>query len=163
MFPCSSSHSSPARLRASSSCDGLFAASDAAKLSRLRSGPDAPGDLAGGSADFHEYVFWRRKGDRPVPFASRDCRDFARRGGGISRELDDRIRERFPFGTSEDKLIAYLASEQFVPEWRRRNDANSSSFVLDGLICKKIARVFWRADAASLLTEVGGAYESHCL
>ncbi len=82
---------------------------------------------------------------------------------GFSRELDDRIRERFPFGTSEDKLIAYLASEQFVPEWRRRNDANSSPFVLDGLICKKIARVFWRADAASLLTEVGGAYESHCL
>ena len=133
-----------------------------AKLWRLRSGPDAPGDLAGGSADFHEYVFSRRKGDRPVPSLPAIVGTLPGEEEGFSRELDDRIRERFPFGTSEDKLIAYLASEQFVPEWRRRNDANSSSFVLDKLV-SKIARVFWRADAASLLTEVGGAYESHCL
>jgi hypothetical protein len=82
---------------------------------------------------------------------------------GFSRELDARFRERFPIGTSEDKLIDYLASEHFVPEWRRRDDANSSAFVEDGLICEKIARVIWRADAAGVLTEVGGAYESHCL
>jgi hypothetical protein len=82
---------------------------------------------------------------------------------GFSHELDNRIRERFPVGTSEDKLIDTLASERFVPEWRRRNDANSSPFVADGLICKKIARVFWRADAVGVLTEAGGAYDSHCL
>ncbi len=67
------------------------------------------------------------------------------------------------FGTSEDKLIDYLAGEQFMPQWRRGNDANSSSFVADGLICRKIARVLWRAGAAGVLTEVRGAYESHCL
>jgi hypothetical protein len=81
----------------------------------------------------------------------------------FSRELDDRIRERFLIGTSEDKLIDYLKSERFLPEWRRRNEDNSSSFVQDGLICEKAARVFWRADAEGLLTKVGGAYESHCL
>ena len=37
----------------------------------------------------------------------------------FSRELDHGIRERFPVGTSEDKLIEYLKSEQFLPEWRR--------------------------------------------
>jgi hypothetical protein len=81
----------------------------------------------------------------------------------FSRELDARIRERFPIGTSEDQLIDFLASENFVPDWPRYDMANSSSFVENGLICKKIGRVRWRADAAGLLTEVGGAYESHCL
>ncbi len=81
----------------------------------------------------------------------------------FSRELDARIRERFPIGTSEDKLIDYLKSEHFLPEWRRRNDDNLSTFVADGLVCKKIARVHWRADATGVLTQVGGAYESHCL
>ena len=33
----------------------------------------------------------------------------------FSRELDNRIRERFPVGTSEDKLIDYLKNEQFRP------------------------------------------------
>jgi len=60
----------------------------------------------------------------------------------FSHELDHRIRERFPVGTSEDKLIGYLETEQFLPEWRRRDEDNSSSFVQDGLICEKIARVF---------------------
>ena len=81
----------------------------------------------------------------------------------FSRELDGRIRERFPIGTSEDKLIDFLASENFVPDWRRRDIANSSSLVEGELICRKIVRVRWRADAAGLLTEVGGIYESKCL
>jgi len=81
----------------------------------------------------------------------------------FSRELDGRIRERFPVGTSEDKLLYFLDSEQFTPEWRRRNDPNSSSFIANGLICQKIVRVRWRADAAGALTEISGAYESHCL
>jgi hypothetical protein len=81
----------------------------------------------------------------------------------FSRELDGRIRERFPIGTSEDKLIDFLASENFVPDWRRRDIANSSSFVESGFICRKIVRVRWRADAAGLLTEVGAVYESQCL
>jgi hypothetical protein len=81
----------------------------------------------------------------------------------FSRELDGRIRERFPVGTSEDKLLYYLESEQFAPEWRRRNDANSSSFIANGLICQKIAHVSRRADAAGILMDIRGAYESHCL
>jgi len=82
---------------------------------------------------------------------------------GFSHEFDDRIRARFPLGSSEEDLIGYLVSEKFAPEWRRRDAANASALVIDGLICQKIIRVNWRADASGLLTYVNGAYESHCL
>jgi hypothetical protein len=81
----------------------------------------------------------------------------------FSRELDDRIRERFPIGASEDALIVYLDDQKFTPQWRRRDDVNASAFVWNGLLCKRTVRVFWRADAAGLLTEVGGSYQSDCL
>lgn len=80
----------------------------------------------------------------------------------FSRELDARFRERFPIGTSQDKLIGYLVGANFVPDWPR-GDANASLFVFNGLLCDRIARVLWRADAGGNLTSVSGAYESHCL
>ena len=83
--------------------------------------------------------------------------------GEFSRELDVRIRERFPIGSSEEDLIAYLSGDGFVPQWRRREDANESDFMRNGLLCTDIVRVFWRADATGVLTDVGGAYESQCL
>jgi hypothetical protein len=81
----------------------------------------------------------------------------------FSREFDGRIRERFPIGSSEDKLVDFLANENFIPDWRRRDNPNSSFFVQSGLICQKIVRVFWRADATGDLTDVRGSYESRCM
>jgi hypothetical protein len=81
----------------------------------------------------------------------------------FSREFDGRLRERFPIGSSEDKLAAFLANEGFFPDWRRRDAPNASFFVQSGLICRKIVRVFWRADAAGVLTDVRGSYESQCI
>jgi hypothetical protein len=81
----------------------------------------------------------------------------------FSRELNDRIRERFPVGSGDKALIAELADEQFLPEWRRGDDANASTFVWAGLLCKKTVRVTWRADTSGILTEVNGSYESRCL
>ena len=81
----------------------------------------------------------------------------------FSREFDERIHARFPVGASEDELIAYLAAEKFVPEWRRRDDPNASVFFWNGLLCKKTIRVVWRADTAGLLDDVSGTYESQCL
>jgi hypothetical protein len=81
----------------------------------------------------------------------------------FSREFDGRIRERFPIASSEDKLVDFLGSEGFFPDWRRRDKSNSSFFVQSGLICQKIVRVFWRADAAGVLTDVRGTYESECI
>jgi hypothetical protein len=80
----------------------------------------------------------------------------------FSRELDARLRERFPLGTSQDKLIGYLVGADFVPDWPQR-DGNASMFIFNGLLCDRIAHVLWRADAAGILTHVSGAYESHCL
>ena len=80
----------------------------------------------------------------------------------FSRELDARLRERFPIGTSQDKLIGYLVGANFVPDWPR-HDGNASVFIFNGMLCDRTARVFWRADAAGTLTNISGAYESHCL
>jgi hypothetical protein len=80
----------------------------------------------------------------------------------FSRELDARLRERFPVGTSQDKLIGYLIGANFVPDWPQ-HDANASMFIFNGLLCAKTVRVLWRADAAGSLTNVSGAYEDHCL
>ncbi len=81
----------------------------------------------------------------------------------FNREFDDRIRERFPVGSREDKLLTFLADEGFFPDWRSRDNPNASFFVQSGLICQKIIRVFWRADAAGTLTDVRGSYESRCI
>jgi len=80
----------------------------------------------------------------------------------FSRELDARLHERFPIGTSQDKLIGYLVGANFVPDWPR-HDGNASVFNFNGMLCDRTARVFWRADAAGALTYISGAYESHCL
>jgi hypothetical protein len=80
----------------------------------------------------------------------------------FSRELDARLRERFPVGTSQDKLIGYLIGANFAPDWPR-GDTSASVFVFNGLMCERSARVLWRADAARALTSISGAYESHCL
>ena len=82
---------------------------------------------------------------------------------GFNQEFNNRMRTRFPPGSSEDALIDYLKSGNFAPDWRRRDGANSSALILDGLICQKIIRVQWRADPAGALTDVSGAYQSHCL
>jgi hypothetical protein len=81
----------------------------------------------------------------------------------FSREFGGRIRERFPIGSSEDKLIDFLTNEGFLPDWRRRDKPNASLFVQNGLICEKILRVFCQADATGALKEVRGSYESQCV
>jgi hypothetical protein len=51
----------------------------------------------------------------------------------FSREFDGRIRERFPIGSSEDKLVDFLGSEDFFPDWRRRDNPNARSWGLNQL------------------------------
>jgi hypothetical protein len=80
----------------------------------------------------------------------------------FSHELDDRIRERFPVGASEDKLLEFLADQKFTPEWRRRDGPNEAVFLHQGLLCRQMVRILWRADATGILTEVHGKYQSSC-
>jgi hypothetical protein len=80
----------------------------------------------------------------------------------FSHELDERIRERFPVGTSEDKLLEFLADQKFTSEWRRRDDPNAAVFLHQGLLCGQMVHILWRDDAAGILTEVRGRYQSSC-
>lgn len=82
---------------------------------------------------------------------------------GFDKGIDAQIRELFPAGSKEDDLIDYLEAEGFVPEWRRRNGQNAGRFVHDGLLCRKIVRVLWRADDRGRLTNVSGGYAGRCL
>jgi hypothetical protein len=80
----------------------------------------------------------------------------------FTEEIDERIRELFPIGADEKRLIDYLKTEGFAPEWRQRDDVNAARFVRDGLLCQKTVRVLWRASATGVLTEVGASYFSRC-
>ena len=114
------------------------------------------------SAFIGDGVLCRRQVLQLSPSSGDRCH-VAGRQFEFSREFDDRVRERFPIGSSEDKLLDFLTNENFFPDWRRRDNSNSSFFVQSELICQKIVRVFWRADAAGVLTDVRGTYESQCI
>jgi hypothetical protein len=81
----------------------------------------------------------------------------------FNREIDERVRELFPLGTSDEKLIAYLSSQGFTPDWRKKDSANAATFVWSGLFCTKIVRVIWRADSNGALTAMKGSYEAQCV
>jgi hypothetical protein len=78
------------------------------------------------------------------------------------RGTDDRLRERFWIGTSEDNLIGSFSAD-FVPDWRRRDEANSSLFIWNGPPCRRIVHVLWQATQPGILAKVTGAYQTHCL
>jgi hypothetical protein len=81
----------------------------------------------------------------------------------FGRELDARLHERFPVGSNQEKLVAYLADAGFLPEWPRRDGFYGSSFIKSGTICTKIIHVLWRADINGILTDIAGSYESRCI
>jgi len=81
----------------------------------------------------------------------------------FNHEIDERVRELFPIGTSDEKLIAYLSAQGFTPEWRERDYANAASYTWSGVLCAKIVRVIWRADSDGALTAVNGSYKSQCV
>ena len=81
----------------------------------------------------------------------------------FNHEIDERIKELFPIGTSDDRLIAYLSAQGLTPEWRSRDYANAAVFVWNGMLCTKIIRVIWRADANGALAAVNASYRTQCV
>jgi hypothetical protein len=81
----------------------------------------------------------------------------------FSAEIDERIRNLFPIGSEESRLIEYLATEGFTPEWQRVGEPKAAVFTHLGLLCEKRVRIVWRADERGTLTDIGGGYASHCL
>jgi hypothetical protein len=80
----------------------------------------------------------------------------------FSAQIEARVRERFPVGTPEAKLITYLETEGFTPEWARTGEAKAAHFTRDGFLCAKLVRIVWRSDEHGALTDLGGSYASHC-
>ena len=82
---------------------------------------------------------------------------------GFNREIDERVKELFPIGSSDKNLIAYLSAQGFTPEWREKDYANVATFVWTGVLCTISVRVIWRADVEGALTQIDGSYQSQCV
>ena len=80
----------------------------------------------------------------------------------FGRELEERLRAKFPIGTTEEKLIDFLQTEGFSPDWRRRDELNASQFIRQGVLCNKSVRVLWRSDRDGTLADLIARYESIC-
>ena len=80
----------------------------------------------------------------------------------FSRELDARLRERFPAGNEPGQADWLPRQANLLPDWPQRG-ANVERIHFERLDLHKIVRVLWRADEAGSLTSVSGAYEGHCL
>ena len=77
-------------------------------------------------------------------------------------EFQRQVTTTFPFGSSEDNMIATLTSQGFRPDWRRRDGENSASYSQSGLLCKSEAKVIWRSDGQGKLIAVDGRYKETC-
>jgi hypothetical protein len=102
-------------------------------------------------------VAWRSGGFRPTP------RILATLPGSWSdAEFKRQVTTTFPVGSSEDTMIATLASQGFRPDWRRRDGENSASYTESGLLCRREAKVMWRSDTQGGLASVDGFYRETC-
>jgi hypothetical protein len=83
-------------------------------------------------------------------------------GSWSEAEFKRQVTMMFPIGSSEDDLIATVASQGFKPNWRRRDGENSAGYSESGLLCRREAKVAWRSDAGGALTSVDGVYREKC-
>ena len=80
----------------------------------------------------------------------------------FSRRLTDRLRDKFPTGSSQTALLDFLEREGFSLEPRQEGDENSSVFVRAGALCRKTVRVRWRADFRGAIADINGEFEGKC-
>jgi hypothetical protein len=103
------------------------------------------------------FIAWWSGSFQPVP------RILATLPGSWSEaEFKRQVTTTFPVGSSEDYMIATLASQGFKPDWRRRDGENSASYSESGLLCRREAKVTWRSDAQGALTSISGLYRETC-
>jgi len=78
----------------------------------------------------------------------------------VSEELDNRVKERFPLGSSEKEMALELRREGFSrQDWESSVDLEHEAMRDESnWVCKQSAHVFWRADAEGRLTSIRGQY-----
>lgn len=85
---------------------------------------------------------------------------------GYTPAFEQRLRERFPVGSEERRLIAELRSENFTlgqiqdPSSPYRNSAQYEAS--RGLFCKHEWQIYWTAPKGTI-TEIGGMTRERCL
>jgi len=84
---------------------------------------------------------------------------------GFTPAFEQRLRERFPIGSDEGRLIAELRSEKFVfgevqdPPSRYRSSARYEAS--HGPFCKGEWQIYWTAPQG-IITEIGGMNREVC-
>lgn len=85
---------------------------------------------------------------------------------GYTPAFEQRLRERFPVGSDESRLIAELRSEKFTlgeiqdPSSRYRNSALYETS--HGFACKGEWRIYWTA-SKGIINQIGGMNREVCL
>jgi len=78
-------------------------------------------------------------------------------------QFEQKVRDTFPVGSSEDDLIRELSKQGFQPQWRRKDGDNVASAERGKLICRESWNVSWRSDQSGKITKIQGHSRLSCL
>lgn len=81
----------------------------------------------------------------------------------MDARFDRAVRERFPIGSLESKLILDLVTQGFKPGWGGGLDGRTAIYKEFPVVCANEYTVHWRVDATSRLTKVSGDFRAICL
>ena len=81
------------------------------------------------------------------------------------KEFDQRVKQQFPVGSSEQDMVAELRREGFAefgsgserfPKWARWDGPGQ-------IVCRKELSVIWRSGSDGRIAEISGQYDNICL
>lgn len=79
--------------------------------------------------------------------------------------FDERVRQRFPVGTSPDNLVAELREEDFIVDHFHslsRRYEHSARFEISSLVCKQTWNIEWSVQVGKI-SAIKGSYRDYCL
>jgi hypothetical protein len=107
--------------------------------------------------------FWRFGGAAPLPALLQGLTDA--HDAASQKAFVERLRKRFPLGSSEAELMRELRDEGFLPKKDGRPSPREASYDrAAGLqdICRRGGIVRWSADEAGKLTDISGGFYVYC-
>lgn len=84
----------------------------------------------------------------------------------VSAGFDNRLKSRFPIGSTESIMSKELRKEGFTrDDWQSDIDSEHEAVRReDNWVCNQAAHVYWRADTSGLLSAIRGIYRAEgCL
>lgn len=92
--------------------------------------------------------------------------DLPRETVKMSPAFDNRVKARFPVGTSVKTMASELIKERFTREdWSDLPGQEHYARHYDGgaPVCKLLASIYWKSDENDRLTSIRGEYQVTCL